>query len=73
VAAAELIVTGEGRFDDQTLHGKVGQRAGFGSAGPRHPGAGSVRRAIDDAANQLTGLAGRRPPNFGNSGQTRYR
>ena len=23
VAAAELIITGEGRFDDQSLHGKV--------------------------------------------------
>jgi len=85
VAAAGLIITGEGRFDDQSLHGKVvsalaagaaqhgigvlvlagqvtldeptlraaGVRAAFAVADY----AGSVQLAIDDAANQLEGLA----------------
>ena len=99
VAAAELVITGEGRFDDQSLHGKVvsalaaeargDARAGAGRAG--HPGrgrparcghhrryaiadyAGSVQLAIDDAANQLTGLAKVTADELGNSGITRYR
>ncbi|MGX9792245.1 glycerate kinase family protein [Mycobacterium sp. MMS18-G62] len=85
VAAAELVITGEGRFDDQSLHGKVvsaisgasrarhipvlvlaGQvtldgvaldNAGIAAAYSIADHAGSVRLAIDDAANQLTGLA----------------
>jgi glycerate kinase len=84
VAAADLIITGEGRFDDQSLHGKVvsalaGSAAGdtrvlvlagqvtldadaLGAAGITAAHsiadyAGSVQLAIDDAANQLTGLA----------------
>ncbi|WP_237568621.1 glycerate kinase family protein [Mycolicibacterium lacusdiani] len=85
VAAADLIITGEGRFDDQSLHGKVvsaltgmadpartevlvlaGQvtlsaeelaAAGVGGARSITDFAGSVQRAIDDAANQLEGLA----------------
>lgn len=85
VGAADLIVTGEGRFDDQSLHGKVisalangaaarrvpvlvlaGQlalpgdallAAGIGAARSIAEYAGSVRLAIDDAANQLAGLA----------------
>jgi glycerate kinase len=83
VAAADLIITGEGRFDDQSLHGKVvsalaGSAAGdtrvlvlagqvtldadtLGAAGITEAHsladfAGSVQVAIDDAANQLTGL-----------------
>lgn len=85
VAAAELIITGEGRFDDQSLHGKV-VSALAGAAKSRHipvlvlagqvtldppaldvagitaahsvaDHAGSVQLAIDDAANQLAGLA----------------
>jgi glycerate kinase len=84
VAAADVIITGEGRFDDQSMHGKV-VSALAGSAGPgtrvlvlagqitldsatlaaagiagAHSiadYAGSVQVAIDDAANQLTGLA----------------
>lgn len=87
IAAADLVITGEGRFDDQSLHGKVVSAL---AAGARHRGtpvlvlagqvtlgpdalaaagitaahsiteyAGSVQRAIDDAANQLTGLAER--------------
>lgn len=85
VAAADLVITGEGRFDDQSLHGKVvsaltgmadpartevlvlaGQvtlsaeelaAAGVGAAHSITDFAGSVERAIDDAANQLEGLA----------------
>lgn len=84
LAAADVIITGEGRFDDQSLHGKVvsalaGSAAGdtrvvvlagqvtLDAAALRAAGiaeahsiadfAGSVRLAIDDAANQLTGLA----------------
>ena len=87
VARADLLITGEGRFDDQSLHGKVvssltaaarhtgipvlvlaGQvaldpaalsRAGITAAHPLADHAGSVRLAISDAANQLTGLARR--------------
>ncbi|HJT92903.1 MAG TPA: glycerate kinase [Mycobacterium sp.] len=87
VAAAELVITGEGRFDDQSLHGKV-VSALAGAARSRHvpvlvlagqitldpaaldvagitaahsvaDHAGSVQLAIDDAANQLAGLAQR--------------
>lgn len=89
IAAAELIVTGEGRFDDQSLHGKVisALAAGAGARGIRvlvlagqvtlegatlrQAGisgtilgayaiadyAGSIQLAMDDAANQLEGLA----------------
>jgi glycerate kinase len=85
VAAAELIITGEGRFDDQSLHGKVvsalaaGARdtpvlvlagqvtldadalraAGIAGAHSIADYAGSIQLAMDDAANQLTGLARR--------------
>lgn len=87
IAAADVIVTGEGRFDDQSLHGKVvsalaggarprgipvlvlaGQvtlepaaldEAGIAAAHAIADYAGSVQVAIDDAANQLTGLAHR--------------
>jgi glycerate kinase len=85
VAAAGLIITGEGRFDDQSLHGKVvsalaaGARdtpvlvlagqitldpgalraAGITAAHSIADYAGSIQLAIDDAANQLTGLAQR--------------
>ncbi|MBX7453187.1 glycerate kinase [Mycolicibacterium sp. 3033] len=83
--AADLVVTGEGRFDDQSLHGKVvsalaagaGRRglpvlvmagqvtlseqersaAGIAAAHSIAERAGSVRRAIDEAAEQLQGLA----------------
>ncbi|OBF23762.1 glycerate kinase [Mycobacterium sp. ACS4331] len=85
IASAGLIITGEGRFDDQSLHGKVvsaladGARArgipvlvlagqvtlgreeldvaGIAAAHAIADYAGSVQRAIDDAAAQLTGLA----------------
>ncbi|MDT5077217.1 MAG: glycerate 2-kinase [Mycobacterium sp.] len=83
VAAAELIITGEGRFDDQSLHGKVvsalaagagdapvlvlaGQvtlddaalsNAGIAQAHSIAEYAGSIQLAMDDAANQLAGLA----------------
>ncbi len=99
VAAAELVITGEGRFDDQSLHGKVvsalageargkpvlvlaGQvtlddaalrEAGITAAYAIADHAGSVQLAIDDAANQLTGLAEVTAHQLGNSGITRYR
>jgi glycerate kinase len=85
IAAADVIVTGEGRLDDQSLHGKVVgalaaaarsrqvpvlvlagqvgldptavQQAGISAAHSLADYAGSVRRAIDDAADQLAGLA----------------
>jgi len=85
VAAAELVITGEGRFDDQSLHGKVVSALAAGARSRRIPvlvlagqvtlaeatlreagiaaafsitdHAGSVQRAIEDAANQLEGLA----------------
>ena len=86
IAGADLLITGEGRFDEQSLHGKVvGALAGM--AGLREvpvlvlagqvalePGrfaeagildahsiteyCGSTRLAIDQADEQLTGLAG---------------
>lgn len=87
IARSDLVVTGEGRFDEQSLHGKVvsaltgaAQRIGvpvivlagqvaLDTATLRDAGimaayslsehAGSVRLAIDDAANQLAGLARR--------------
>jgi glycerate 2-kinase len=85
LAASGLVITGEGRFDDQSLHGKVvsalaaGARARdtpvlvlagqvtLDAAALRVAGivaahsitgyAGSVQLAMDDAANQLAGLA----------------
>ena len=87
LADADLVITGEGRFDDQSLHGKVISALAAGAAGRATPvlvlagqlaldatalrgagvtaafslaeHAGSVQRAIDDAANQLMGLAER--------------
>jgi len=85
LAATQLVITGEGRFDDQSLHGKVVGALASGARKRRIPVlvlagqvtleeptlrsagilaafaiadyAGSVRLAIDDAANQLAGLA----------------
>jgi len=85
VAAAQLVITGEGRFDDQSLHGKVVSALASGARSRRIPvlvlagqvtldettladagiaaafsitdHAGSVQLAIEDAANQLEGLA----------------
>jgi glycerate kinase len=91
LAAAGLVITGEGRFDDQSLHGKVvsalaaGARgtpvlvlagqvtlddaalraAGIAAAHSITDYAGSVQRAIDDAANQLAGLAQRTAAGWG--------
>jgi len=87
IAVTDLIVTGEGRLDEQSLHGKVvgalavaarpygvpvlvlaGQvalspevlrAAGISAAYSLADYAGSVRRAIEDAAGQLAGLAER--------------
>lgn len=96
VAAAQLIITGEGRFDDQSLHGKVVSALANGARAHRIPVlvlagqvtldtptlreagilaafavaefAGSVQVAIDDAANQLAGLAQKTAAELGNSG-----
>jgi glycerate 2-kinase len=85
LSAADLVITGEGRLDDQSLHGKVisalaagaadhgtpvvvlaGQvtlkgaalrAAGISAAFALVDYAGSARLAMDDAANQLAGLA----------------
>ncbi len=85
VAAAQLVITGEGRFDDQSLRGKVVSALAAGARARRIPvvvlagqvtldeatmreagiaavfsitdHAGSVQLAIEDAANQLEGLA----------------
>jgi glycerate kinase len=101
IATAEVIITGEGRFDDQSLHGKVvsalaggararsipvivlaGQvtldpaqlaEAGITAAYSIADYAGSVQVAIEDAAAQLTGLAGQTAAELGNSAPTRYR
>jgi glycerate 2-kinase len=99
VARAELVITGEGRFDDQSLHGKVvsalageargtpvlvlaGQvtlddaalgEAGIAGAYAIADHAGSVQLAMDDAANQLAGLAKVTAERLGNSGWTGYR
>ncbi|HET6734787.1 glycerate kinase, partial [Mycobacterium sp.] len=57
VAAAELIITGEGRFDDQSLHGKV-VSALAGAARSRHIPvlvmAGQV--TLDPAALDVAGI-----------------
>jgi glycerate kinase len=93
VAVAELVITGEGRFDDQSLHGKVVSALSDGAGVHRIPVlvlagqvtldtetlrdagiaaafavaefAGSVQVAIDDAANQLAGLARRTAAELG--------
>jgi glycerate kinase len=85
IAGCDLLVTGEGRLDEQSLHGKVvgalaalardhgvtvlvlaGQvtlaqpalaAAGIAAAYSLAEHAGSVQRALDDAAAQLTDLA----------------
>ena len=85
LATADLVITGEGRFDDQSLHGKVISALAAGAAARSTPvvvlagqvtlddaalhaagisaafslvdHAGSVRLAIEDAANQLRALA----------------
>ncbi|SKS49619.1 putative glycerate kinase [Mycobacteroides abscessus subsp. abscessus] len=85
IARADLVITGEGKFDDQTLHGKVAgavaaqaaasgtpvlvlagqvtlaasayERAGIARAESIAQFAGSVQRAMRDAAGQLAGLA----------------
>ena len=87
VAGCDLLITGEGRLDSQSLHGKVvGSLAGAAAASgvrvlvlagqvalaePQRRAAGitgafslseyagSVQRAMDDAAGQLRGLAER--------------
>jgi glycerate kinase len=100
LAVVDLVITGEGKFDDQSLRGKVvgalaaaarsaqvpvvvlaGQvtmdepaiaSAGILAACAVSDYAGSVRLALADAANQLTGLAAQVAARLGNSGTTRY-
>lgn len=85
IGRCDLLLTGEGRLDDQSLHGKVVgslaaaardrgvpvlvlagqvtlpgpalQKAGIAAAYSLADHAGSVQRAIDDAAAQLSDLA----------------
>jgi glycerate kinase len=85
LGSADLVITGEGRFDDQSLHGKVISALATAAAGRHTPVlvlagqvtlddaalaaagisaafslvdyAGSVGLAMEDAANQLAGLA----------------
>ncbi|UXA16263.1 glycerate kinase [Mycobacterium sp. SMC-4] len=85
VATADVVVTGEGKFDDQSLHGKVvsalaaaarardlpvlvlagqvalestaARDAGIAAAYSLSEHAGSVQRALDEAAEQLCALA----------------
>ena len=76
VAAAELIVTGEGRFDDQSLHGKVVGALAAGARSRRIPVvvlAGQV--TLDDATLREAGitaaLSHRRPRGIGAAGHGR--
>jgi glycerate kinase len=58
VAAAELVITGEGRFDDQSLHGKVVSALAAGARSHRIPVlvlAGQV--TVDEAALADAGIA----------------
>lgn len=85
IERADLVITGEGKFDDQTLHGKVAgavaaqaaasgtpvlvlagqvtlavsayEQVGIARAESIAQFAGSVQRAMRDAAGQLAGLA----------------
>ncbi len=97
IARADLLITGEGRFDEQSLHGKV---VGSLAAAARQRGlpvvvlagqvalsmpaaegagitamyaladyAGSVHRAMGEAAVQLEGLAERTAANWPNGSQ----
>ncbi len=97
IAHTDLLITGEGRLDEQSLHGKV---VGFLAAAARERGlpvlvlagqvalsaptaaaagitaahalsdyAGSVRRAMDDAAGQLSSLATRIAANWPDGSQ----
>jgi glycerate kinase len=57
VASAELVITGEGRFDDQSLHGKVvSALAGAARGTPVLVLAGQV--TLDEAALRDAGIAG---------------
>src|SRR5690606_18198480 len=58
IAAADLVITGEGRFDDQSLHGKVVSALAAGARSRRIPVlvlAGQV--TLDRAALQTAGIA----------------
>lgn len=94
ISRADLLVTGEGRFDEQSLHGKVvgslaaaarrhglpvvvlagqvalsvpaAEAAGITAMYALSDYAGSVRRAMSEAAVQLEGLAARTALNWPN-------
>jgi len=58
VAAAQLVITGEGRFDDQSLHGKVVSALAAGARSRRTPVlvlAGQV--TLDEATLRQAGIA----------------
>jgi glycerate kinase len=58
VAGADLVITGEGRFDDQSLHGKVVSAIAHGARARRIPVlvlAGQVM--LDDASLRTAGVA----------------
>jgi glycerate kinase len=55
IAVADLIVTGEGRFDDQSLHGKVISAVAAGARSPVLVLAGQV--TLDRAALQKAGVS----------------
>src|SRR6185369_3598759 len=56
IAAAQLVITGEGRFDDQSLHGKVVSALAAGARSHHIPVfAGQV--TLDDAARREAGIA----------------
>ena len=63
-----LVLAGQVTLDESTL-----RDAGVAAAYSISDYAGSVQLAIDDAANQLAGLAQVTAAGLGNSGVTRYR
>ena len=73
VAAADLVITGEGRFDDQSLHGKVVSALAAGAGSRQIPVlvlAGQV--TLDDAGAARRGHRGgvlhHRPRRIGSAG-----
>ena len=76
VAAAQLVITGEGRFDDQSLHGKVVSALAAGARSHHIPVlvlAGQV--TLDEAALREAGIAAafvhHRPRGIGAAGHRR--
>ena len=74
VADAELVITGEGRFDDQSLHGKVVSALAAGGtrhtcAGTRRPG--HPRRGRPAGRGNRRRIRHRRPRRIGPAGHRR--